>query len=275
MSNFQDSQIITSKKIISKLYDDIASPGAIQLGKAIGTLFGFVNAAMYPLERFNLERNQLLRSHIKSLGEELKIHSANNISPIPNEIGVPLLEKLFYVSDKDLTKLYIALLKRASIREEAELAHPSFVNCVTNLSPDEAKLMLHLKGKPLEFITPHLIKSEKGKFQKTRASSIYLSYYHLRIKHFSFPKNIQIYSENLIRLGILEPSIVYNDLYSETDEHVVREFTPVIEKNSKAIDSFITKNNDVGFESKFKFVQCEFTDYGKLFLKAILNGSKK
>ena len=259
-----------SKELIAKVYDDLAHPGAAQLGKAIGTLLEFINsAALYRVEKFNLKRNIELKHNLEKLGTELSGHSEFEIAPVPNEIGVPLLEKLFYVSDRELGQLYVSLLKRAAVKEEAHLAHPAFVNCITNLSPDEAKLVLYLKGRPLEFITPYLVKHEKGELPSQYYSGMYFSDYHDKIKHLMFPKNLQVYSENLIRLGILNPTLMHADLYKDTDEGIVKRFSAVREHYTEEIDKFYGQHRASGYKEMLKFVQCEFTDFGELFLEAV------
>lgn len=259
-----------------KIYDDVAHPGAKNLGKAIGTLVEFITStAIYPLEKINFERNFLLKAHLQKFGDDLSTLNEGDISSVPFEIGVPLLEKLVYVSDNDLTKLYIALLKRASIREEANLAHPAFVNCVSNLSPDEAKLLLFLKGHPLEFITPYLVKNTNRQIPQQIFSALYLSDYHNKIDSFMFPENLQIYSENLMRLGLLEPSMVYEDLHSDADRNITDRFNHVIEEHSTTINSFFKKHSTCNFDKKFKYARCEFTDFGNLFMKAIAPENKK
>jgi len=151
------------QKLLLQVYKDIAQPGAVQLGRAIGSLFELLNTTvLFTVRNQNMERNLILQRNLKKLGNELKPIESESILDIAPEIGIPLLEKLFYVSDEELTTLYVALLKRAAVKEEAYLAHPSFVNCVTNLSPDEAKLILYLRGESLEAIAPYLLKQEKG-----------------------------------------------------------------------------------------------------------------
>lgn len=57
------------------------------------------------------------------------------------EIGVPIAEKLAYVHDDHLAEMYTKLLATASNVDTQGNAHPSFVNVINNLSPDEAQLL--------------------------------------------------------------------------------------------------------------------------------------
>jgi Abortive infection alpha len=66
---------------------------------------------------------------------------APEIIPVRPEVGVPILEKLMYVGDDELSDLYINLLSKASIVQTAKFVHPSFVSIVDNLSPDEAVIL--------------------------------------------------------------------------------------------------------------------------------------
>ena len=69
----------------------------------------------------------------------------DRIAEVPPEVGVPIAEKLAYVTDDQLSGLYINLLAKASTLDYAHTAHPSFVNVISNLSPDEALLLQHIR----------------------------------------------------------------------------------------------------------------------------------
>ena len=69
-----------------------------------------------------------------------------DVSEVPPEIGVPIIEKLSYVTNEELRKLYIELLAKASIKEENDKAHPNFINIINSLSPDEANLLSYFKS---------------------------------------------------------------------------------------------------------------------------------
>ena len=66
------------------------------------------------------------------------------------EVGVPILEKLAYVSDEELSDLYLNLLAKASVSDTAQFAHPAFIAIISSLTPDEA-LLLKVMGQQTQF----------------------------------------------------------------------------------------------------------------------------
>ena len=60
--------------------------------------------------------------------------------------GVLIAEKLAYVTNEELSALYLNLLAKASVFETARFAHPSLVNLINNLSRDEAILLQELNS---------------------------------------------------------------------------------------------------------------------------------
>lgn len=137
---------LASSNILKDLYIDLAKPGVTQVGIALGNIFQTLNVLLMPLKYLNLKADFAFKKNLEKLRIRLADFSPEDISPIPPEIGVPVLEKLFYTSNEDLANLFINLLGRASRKNEAHLAHPNFVRIVTCLSPDEARIINHIKG---------------------------------------------------------------------------------------------------------------------------------
>jgi hypothetical protein len=109
--------------------------------------------------RISLERNlEKYRSRLEEVNED-------KIVEVRPELGVPILEKLGYVSDEELSDLYINLLARASIAETAHFAHPAFIAIINNLTPDEALLLKAIgPAKDIPFLTAQLVDKTTGAF---------------------------------------------------------------------------------------------------------------
>jgi len=139
--------------LLVEIYGDLAKPGVQQVGKALGTVFGLGNTILWPIHlanersRLYLERNlQDYRARLENLPEE-------KVVPVAPEIGVPIAEKLTYVRDMKLADMYVTLLTKASNVDTVADAHPSFVNIINNLSPDEAQLLeVFVEDEDVEFV---------------------------------------------------------------------------------------------------------------------------
>lgn len=146
-----------------------------------------------------------------------------DVIPLSPEIAVPLLEKITYVTDSNLSQLYTALLAAASIRSSAELVHPSFVSVVNHLAPDEARLLESFGGP--EFVIPTLsatwyCDTEKDTLFEA-GNSVLIS--PSLSECLQFPHRLPAYVSNLAGLGLLavelqqrlsQPVGAYDDLRS-------------------------------------------------------------
>jgi hypothetical protein len=116
------------------------------------------------------------------------------------EVGVPIAEKIAYVTNEELSNMYIELLANASQVAKANVAHPSFVNVINNISPDEAIILQSLKAiDAFPFI-------EVRKTNRIKGSWITLNPVLAGIgclDKLQYPKNINAYVSNLQGLGVL------------------------------------------------------------------------
>ena len=63
------------------------------------------------------------------------------------QIGVPIIEKLGYITNDEIADLFTNLLTKASSVDTVNLAHPSFVQLIERLSVDEARIIKYLFNK--------------------------------------------------------------------------------------------------------------------------------
>jgi len=184
--------------LLVEIYGDLAKPGVQQVGKALGTVFGLGNTILWPIHlanersRLYLERNlQDYRARLENLPEE-------KVVPVAPEIGVPIAEKLTYVRDMKLADMYVTLLTKASNVDTVADAHPSFVNIINNLSPDEAQLLeVFVEDEDVEFVAAKW--REPGKY--SFAGDLLIAPEHS--SSLAFPQNVPAYLSNLAGLGLI------------------------------------------------------------------------
>src|SRR5262245_16064685 len=135
-------------KILPEIYGDLAKPGVRQAGIALETVIGLCNTVLLPIRIANAWAQIVFNRNIEKYAEEIKHLPEEKVASVPPEIGVPILERLSYVTNEELSDLYVNLLAKASCVDTAQFAHPGFVNIVNNLSPDEAVLLkeMHRHG---------------------------------------------------------------------------------------------------------------------------------
>lgn len=188
--------------LLVEIYGDLAKPGVRQAGKALESIIGFGNTILWPItwanerSRIYLERNlELYRQRLSEIPEE-------KIVAVAPEIGVPIAEKLSYIADAKLSELYVTLLAKASASDTVSLAHPSFVNVINNLSPDEALLLEYFvdSSGDLPFVTAKHVDKNTGIYE---ISGDLLVADEIR-KDLHFPDNVPAYISNLEGLGLVQ-----------------------------------------------------------------------
>lgn len=184
--------------LIKEIYGDLAKPGVQNVGIALGAVLGLGVTVMWPIMWANERAKIALEGNLETYRERLKDIPPEQISIAPPEVAMPILEKIGYVTNEELKKLYIELLAKASIKDLNNQAHPGFVNIINNLSPDEAILL------------KTLIPEQSIPFIKTRLNftngGIDLEYPVVIIPdlYLSFPENMGAYISNLVGVGLLE-----------------------------------------------------------------------
>lgn len=249
--------------ILEMIYTDLAQPGVKKVGSALETVLDLSNTILLPLRLVN-ERSQIVfEQNMKKFKERVEKTSEEKIFDVPPEIGLPILEKLTYVRNEDISDLFVDLLVSASSIDTIELAHPSFIQIINNLSSDEARLVKRLNGiKQIPFITYRLRWGNKGDFfLAENLTGLELSVDLL------FPDNINIYLENLVSKGIL---LWHNDrhltdglLYKELERRYAERL-----ENIREYQSIQPNPNNYGRQYFIDQGYYDVTDYGNMFIKA-------
>src|SRR6266487_5275267 len=183
------------------IYKDALQPVAKEVGKSLQTLGGVVNLALEPL-RGMVYGYELIKVRLnKRLEEKLKGTKKENIIQPPLNVVGPLLDKYRYVeNDEELSDLFVNLLANAMDKEHIKKAHPSFVNIIAALSPDEAKLIKTMRAEP---VLPKIDINGQGQGQ-SGTSPVYTNFTIFGEKsHLAYPDLTPSYIGNLIRLGLL------------------------------------------------------------------------
>jgi hypothetical protein len=120
----------------------VVQPAAKEIGDVLGRS---VRAALSPVRGLLWTLEQVEAFVFESVTEKLKNVKPDNIVEPPLTIAGPVYEALrFAAHDESLRDMYATLLATAMDVETAGTAHPSFVEIIRQLSPDEAKLLQYV-----------------------------------------------------------------------------------------------------------------------------------
>ena len=214
------NSVIRSPEVFLEVYRDLAKPGVQQVGKALGTVLGLGNTVLWPIHLINEKSRLALESNLEKYRVKLAHVSQENICPVAPEIGVPIAEKLSYVTNDIISDMYLELLARASVSHSASVAHPGFVNIIENLSPDEAVLLQTMQHQldGIPFIEMRFQMKAEHKWITLHPMILQEKYY----AALKYSDNLPAYVSNLEGLAIFEvQDDVYLDLnkvYNELEE---------------------------------------------------------
>jgi hypothetical protein len=250
--------------LLPETYSDLLKPGVKQVGQALETAVGLCNTFLSPITWANERTRIALKRNLDKYRSEIEHLPEEKISDVPPEVGIPIMEKFVYVTDEELSNLYVNLLAKASCFDTAQYAHPSFVNIINSLSPDEAALLkeMHRQG-ALAFLTATTSFTEAlsyGKVSGVRFLDDLLTGVEARIQ-LSFPKNINAYFSNFEGLGLIK---------------IRRDLQIIQEGSYESLETFyrsVLENLDYdrGKQiARFERGKIQITPFGGLFLTACL-----
>ena len=246
--------------ILGQVYGDLAQPSVKAVGNALGTVFEFSTSFLLPVkllnEKFKINFTKRLNEYKEKL-EQIPDEKKCEVHP---QIGTPIIEKLSYTTNEEIADLFTTLLANASNVDMVNTAHPSFVNMIESMSPDEAKLLRYLKGK--EDIQYCIF---KGNALKEENGYIVLLDHVTMLEdeiEFVFPNNVNAYLANFVSLGILKDM---NGQYriDKTIYNKIRE-----KYNFKGLEEQLVPDRFRSMSVEDSYYQ--ITDFGKLFIKACI-----
>lgn len=246
--------------IILELYKDMAQPAARNVGLALSAVTS-VGVFLHLLTSWGNERlNLCLKNNLEVYAERIKDVPQDSIVEASPEIAIPIIEKLSYVTNEELRNLYVELLAKASIKDELPKAHPSFVNIINSISPDEANLLSYFKKnenlKTTDFYTLNVKKSEAfSDFLFQRPDFIKLQY----------SENLEGYLENFEGLGIIymtESNTAQVNMFHNLD----RALTQALSKLTNS--TLFPLSTQMGLNSQKQSLYV--TNYGNMFIKAVI-----
>ena len=202
---FKDNQVLGLVKsvpnVLGQVYQDLAQPGVQAVGKALGTVFEFSTSFLLPLKLLNEKFKANFTQRLNEYKEKLEKVPEENRCEVHPQIGTPIVEKLSYTTNDEIADLFTTLLTNASDVRMVNRAHPSFVNMIERLSPDEARIVKFLSGNG---IIPYcsfraISEAEEEGFSVIIDHATMLQYQ----VALDFPQNITAYLSNFVSLGIL------------------------------------------------------------------------
>jgi hypothetical protein len=251
-------EVLKVPGVLVEIYGDLARPGVRQVGKALETVLGLGNTILWPVALANERSKLALERNLERYRLEMEKVPEGKVVGVCPELGVPIAEKLSYVEDDSLSAMYAKLLATGSNLDTLALAHPSFVNVINNLSPDEAHLLAFFatnQDLPISYAVAKASDGTQRPIAGPLASDDVLSGLH-------YPENIDAYLSNLDGLGLLK---VRTDQWLAEDKY----YESVESKRRDELSKVVASDPGLaGRQLKYNRGIAQRTSFGQKFILA-------
>jgi hypothetical protein len=180
---------------VKELYSDAVQPPAKQVGKLAEDIMKVLRLALFPIT-FGAGLQDRYEAFIKK--SVARVPEEKRVSPAPQILG-PVLEGIRYEPEgTPIDEMFSELLSTSMDRERLNDAHPSFPSIIKQLSSDEAKILkkIFTSGAHPRIVQIFQLKGPLSITSTERNE--------LPIDGLSFPGNISMYTDRLIRLGLIQ-----------------------------------------------------------------------
>jgi hypothetical protein len=263
--------LVVAGELAKAGYDDAVKPLAKQIGQTGDTLGRAINVLLGPLRLLNIGGEQFFGWLESRLQEKLKDIPADQlVSPPPNVSGPTILALAFTVDIEELREMFLQLLATAMNSETANRAHPSFIETIKQMTPNEAQIIRYMYEN--SWAVPAItIRSIQGPIVRLNVEG---SPGRDVLRHFTIVdedakcicsvEQILCYVGNLERLGVVEipETMSFSDksVYDSVEGH---EYVRQVMEAVKA----------QGAEPVIVRRMIQLTNYGAEFCKACIQGS--
>lgn len=206
MDNTEDNSKSVWPEIAKEAYKDVVHPVAESTGKVLALLPKVINAALLPVRKWILYRDAQYEAVEQLLAKKLEsVPPSEIVSPKPH-VAVPALNAIAYSMDsEELRNMYANLLASSMSKNLQSHVHPSYVEVIKQMLPDEARIMrfMYAYRKPLPAISiqAKLVNSD-GSFTCVPCfTQLSIFVQDLENKDYN---QIAVYIDNLERLQLLQ-----------------------------------------------------------------------
>ena len=236
-----------AKEVAKDVYADAGKPIAKPTGELLGLVPRAIKAALEPVEKWVLQREYNVAETKMLLEMKLENVQPELIEPPEPYIAVPALQYISYCMDNDeLRDMYANLLANSMNSVVKDGVHPSFVEIIKQLSPDEAKFLKYMTDNSA--IPTLSLKYSYNDYKKGGVNAIQEFTNVPQLANCEQPENGEQYIDNLVRLGLLvrEPGNAFIDksLYEPL-------------KN----DPLFAQHNDVEIAKENGYEKCEVEEH--------------
>lgn len=247
----------TKGGVAVEVYKDVVRPVVKPIGDILGFLPRTLKLTLSGWEKWLINGEESLKLTAEAIKEKIqKIPEEKLVEPEPY-VAIPAIQQISYCQNNgDLRDLYANLLTASMNIDKKWQVHPSFVDIIKQLTPDEAKIIKSIPSFKNNFM-PAIDVKLMHKDQSINGHQLYITNFTtLGLDVIENKENICSYIDNLIRLKILEIPPTYH----LTDETL---YKPLEE--SSILKNMIPQPYQILYKIGYQHKIIAVTNYGLLF----------
>lgn len=258
MSDTKDKLIEQAGGVLEKTYDDIVHPSAKSIGNTLSLVPRTVGVWLGKWEKWVINGEESIKLTAAAVQEKASKIPEEKLTEPESYVAIPAIQQLSYCYDsKELREMYANLLVSSMNTDTKYQVHPSFVDIIKQLTPDEAKLLKKLsKGDSFPLIDVMMMIPSGG--------------YQVRVHNFTnisedvcdCPSNVFAYLDNFERLKLID---IKNDEFLTNDDF----YKPL--ENHAAIQRIVSQTLPEGYSHKIEHGIFKLTAFGREFIKICLS----
>lgn len=141
--NIPDSAV----ELASEVYENGLQSTVRETSKVVSRIPKLINAALAPLDIWILQREYNVEHTKQLLHDKLKDADPDKITAPEAYVAIPAFQAISYSMDStELRNLYANLLAKSMYEDTKEMVHPSFIDAIKQMSPNDAKILSQLSG---------------------------------------------------------------------------------------------------------------------------------
>lgn len=212
------------KEIAVEVYKDAAQPIVKPIGEILGFLPRTIKMTLSGWEKWLINGEESLRLTAEATREKLKaIPEEKLVEPEPY-VTIPVIQQISYCQNSnELRELYANLITASMNTDTKWKVHPSYVDIIKQLNPDEARYVKNLS--PTVWVSYPVVDVNVTKNGHSGYNTIITNFTNHNISILERPENISSYIDNLSRLNLIEilafDQINNDTIYDELERYLI------------------------------------------------------
>lgn len=258
MSEIEKEILEQTKGVAVEVYKDALKPSVLPIGAILSYLPRTIRLAFSRWEKWIVNGEESIRLTAESLKDKLAQVPEDKLVEPEAYVAVPAMQQLLYCQDNEnLRDLYANLLASSMNIDKKWQVHPSFVDIIKQITPDEAKIlnsMVDFKNNFMPLIDVQLY--DKNSERKGGHQLFITNFTNIGLDIIENKSNICAYIDNLVRLKLLDIPATYH--LTNNSKYIPLETHPILQE---MIPDYYKSIYDIGYNHKV----LQITNFGLIF----------